>query len=350
MTPWQLAVGRGLGTKPAVQSASKSAVRLLSALALAGAAAFVAPAGAQTTAAAPAQVKTQAPGFYRMMIGQLEITALYDGYVDLSPKLLRNTSAKEVQTLLARMFVSSTPGVQTAVNAYLVHTGTNLILVDAGAGSSCFGPALGRIGENLRAAGYEPAQVDTVLLTHLHGDHACGLVDNGKPLFPNATLHVSQAEADFWLSEAQAQRAPEGARPFYEMARNAVAPYRDANRYRTYRTGDELVPGVVAVDAAGHTPGHTGYLFKSGSDSLLVWGDIVHSHAVQFRRPDVALEFDVDTRQAVRTRKRLFADAARSRLWVAGAHLPFPGIGHVRADAKGYAWVPVEYGPIRTDR
>lgn len=108
--------------------------------------------------------------------------------------------------------------------------------------------------------------------------------------------------------------------------------------------------GLSAVPAHGHTPGHRGYLFKSGNQSLLLWGDIVHSHAVQFRRPEVALEFDVDSTLAVHTRKKLFADAARGKLWVAGAHLPFPGIGRVRVESKGYAWVPVEYGPLRTDR
>jgi glyoxylase-like metal-dependent hydrolase (beta-lactamase superfamily II) len=109
-----------------------------------------------------------------MMVGQFEVTALYDGYIDLDPKLFKYTSAREVQRLLARMFVESTPGMQTAVNAYLVNTGSHLILVDTGA-SACFGPTLGRIRENLHAAGYEPEQVDTILLTHLHADHACGL-------------------------------------------------------------------------------------------------------------------------------------------------------------------------------
>lgn len=301
-------------------------------------------------AAPPAQQKTQVPGFYRMMVGQFEVTALYDGYIDIDPKILRYTSAREVQSLLARMFVAATPGVQTAVNAYLINTGSNLVLVDTGA-AACFGPTLGRIVENLRAAGYEPAQVDTVLLTHLHGDHACGLAADGKAVFPNATVHVDQADADFWLSEAKAAAAPKDAQPFFAMARAAVAPYQSAGRLRTYTgAGQEPVPGVTVVNANGHTPGHNGYLFTSGKDSLLLWGDIVHNHAVQLRRPEVAIEFDVDSPAAVRTRKRIFADAAKNKLWVGGAHMPFPGIGHVRREAAGYTWVPVEFGPIRADR
>lgn len=325
--------------------------RAAMAAALLAAAAALPLASGVAHAAPPAQQKTQVPGYYRMMVGQLEVTALYDGYIDLDPKVLKYTSAREVQSLLARMFVASTPGMQTAVNAYLVHTGTQLVLVDTGA-AACFGPTLGGIVPNLRAAGYSPEQVDAVLLTHLHGDHACGLVADGKPVFPNATVYADQADADYWLSESVAAAAPEGAQAFFAMARNAVAPYQAANRFRTFRgaSGESPVPGVQPVPTPGHTPGHTGYLFTAGKDNLLLWGDIVHSHATQFRRPNIAIEFDVDSQQAVQTRKRVLADAARNKLWVGGAHLPFPGLGHVRRDQVGYTWVPVEFGPIRSDR
>ncbi len=302
-------------------------------------------------AAPPAQQKTQVPGYYRMMVGQLEVTALYDGYIDLDPKVLKYTSAREVQSLLARMFVASTPGMQTAVNAYLVHTGTQLVLVDTGA-AACFGPTLGGILGNLRASGYTPEQVDAVLLTHLHGDHACGLTAQGKAVFPNATVYVDRADADYWLSESVAAAAPEAARAFFAMAREAVAPYQAAHRFQTFNAaaGDEPIPGVRAVPTRGHTPGHTGYLFTSGKENLLLWGDIVHSHATQFRRPNIAIEFDVDSHQAVLTRQRVLADAAKGKLWVGGAHLPFPGLGHVRRDQVGYTWVPVEFSAIRNDR
>ena len=302
-------------------------------------------------AAPPAQVRTQAPGYYRMMVGQFEVTALYDGYVDLDPKLFKYTSAREVQRLLARGFVSATPGMQTAVNAYVVNTGSHFVLVDTGA-ASCFGPTLGQIVTNLRAAGYEPAQVDTVLLTHLHGDHACGLASGGQAVFANAMVYADKADADYWLSEANAAAAGKDSQALFGMARDAVAPYQAANRFHTFdaAAGTAPVPGVRTVAAYGHTSGHTGYLFTSGQESLLLWGDIVHNHAVQFRRPAVSLEFDVDSHAAAVTRSRILADAAKGRLWVGGAHLPFPGLGHVRRDTVGYAWVPVEFGPIRADK
>jgi len=301
-----------------------------------------------TYAAPPAKQTTQVPGYYRMAVGDIEVTALYDGYITLDNKLLKGVSAKDLQSLLARMFLETSKGVQTAVNGYLVNTGRNLILVDTGA-AKCFGPTMGNIGANLHAAGYAPEQVDTVLLTHLHGDHACGLDSaDGKAAYPNATVYVSKQEAGFWLNKDAQAKAPEGMQPFFKIAQDAVAPYAQAGKLKEFESGAEILPGVKSVAEPGHTPGHAGYLFSSEGQQLLVWGDVVHSHAVQFMHPEVSIEFDVDSKQAIATRKSLLADAAKQKLWIAGAHLPFPGIGHVRAEKTGYAWVPVEYSPLPT--
>jgi glyoxylase-like metal-dependent hydrolase (beta-lactamase superfamily II) len=190
-----------------------------------------------------------------------------------------------------------------------------------------------------------------VLLTHLHADHAAGLLGaDGKPLFPNAEVRVAQADNDFWLSEEIAAKAPDGFKPFFKLAREAAAPYQAAGRWKPFSGEVELAPGIKAVDAHGHTPGHTAYMIESKGQRLLIVGDAVHSHAVQFARPEVAIEFDSDKKQAVAARKRLFARAAKEKLALAGMHLPFPGLGHVRADGKGYAWVPVEFSPIRSDK
>lgn len=316
-------------------------------LATSVAAAIVPAALMPLTAHAAADKKTtQVPGFYRMAVGTLEVNALYDGYVSLDPKQLKGATGKDIQSLLARMFVSTARGMQTAVNAYLINTGSKLILVDTGA-AKCFGPTLGVIGDNIRAAGYEPGQVDMVLLTHLHPDHACGLkTADGQAAFPNATVYVSKDEAAFWLNKEVAAKAQKEAQPFFQMAQDAVAPYAAGGKLKEFGTGETILPSVVSVPAPGHTPGHAGYLFSSADQQLLLWGDIVHSHAVQFVRPEIAIEFDVNSEQAIASRKKLFAQAATKKLWVAGAHLPFPGIGHVRAEGKGYAWVPVEYSPL----
>lgn len=295
------------------------------------------------------QVRTQVPGFYRMAVGDVEVTALYDGYIDLDTKVLNNATPAEIQRLLTRMFLGGQK-VQTAVNAFLINTGGKLVLVDAGA-AKAFGPTLGYIGENLKAAGYTPEQVDVVLLTHLHADHAAGLLSaDGKPLFPKAEIRVAQADNDFWLSEEIAAKAPDGFKPFFKLARESAAPYQAAGKWKPFAGEAELAPGVKAVEANGHTPGHTAYMVESKGQRLLIVGDAVHSHAVQFARPEVAIEFDSDKKKAIAARKKLFALAAREKLALAGMHLPFPGLGHVRSEGKGYAWVPVEFSPIRSDR
>lgn len=301
-------------------------------------------AGPVAWAEAP-QVKTQVPGYYRHALGDFEVTALYDGEIKLDTKLLKNASPRQIQTLLARMFRDNpTP---TAVVAYLVNTGKQLVLVDAGA-AKLFGPTLGHVLANLKAAGYAPEQVDAVLLTHLHGDHVGGLLTaEGQVAFPNATVHVPKVDADFWLSAEAMAKAPEAAKGFFKMAQDSTAPYVKAHRLKTFEGEAEILPGITPVSEHGHTPGHTGYLFSSKGKKLLVWGDIVHNAAVQFPQPTVTIEFDSDPAKALATRLKLFKWTAKDVLLVAGAHHPFPGIGHVRADGKGrYAWVPVDFAPM----
>lgn len=297
--------------------------------------------------AAPPMVKTQVPGWYRLMVGDFEVTVLYDGTIGLDPTLLKNAPPQDIRRLLRRAFADG-PKMQTAVNAFLINTGDHLVLVDAGA-AKLFGPTLGAVAYNLKAAGYDPAQVDTVLVTHLHGDHIGGLLGaDGKPVFPNADVRVSRADADFWLSPAVAEKAAPDAQAFFKIARDVAAPFQASGRWKTFAPGEELVPGIKAADARGHTPGHIAYSVQSKGSSLLILGDAVHSAAVQFPRPTVAIEFDVDKKQAVATRLRLFKEAAAGRLLVAGMHLPFPGIGHVRAEGKNrYAWVPAEFSPLQ---
>ncbi|MBI2732842.1 MAG: MBL fold metallo-hydrolase [Aquabacterium sp.] len=291
------------------------------------------------------QVLTQVPGYYRQMIGAFEVTALYDGQINLDGKLLKNTTPEQVQKLLARMFrTNPTP---TAVIAFLVNTGNKLVLVDTGA-AKVFGPTLGQVLGNLKAAGYDPAQVDTVLLTHLHGDHVGGLLTpEGQPAFPNAQVYAAKADADFWLSPASLANAPEDKKMFFKAPQDATAPYIKAGHFKTFEGTSEIQPGIKPVDEHGHTPGHTGYLFESRGQKLLILGDLVHNAAVQFSQPKVTIEFDNDQAKALATRMKVFGWTAKDALLVAGAHLPFPGIGHVRAEGKNsYTWVPIDFAPV----
>ncbi|MGS0757343.1 MBL fold metallo-hydrolase, partial [Roseateles sp. GG27B] len=185
-------------------------------------------------AAAP-QVKTQAPAYYRMMLGEFEITALSDGTVALPmDKLLSGAKPGQVLGALKKSYL--TPPVETSVNGYLVNTGTKLVLIDTGA-AGLFGPTLGRLLGNLKAAGYSADQVDEIYITHLHPDHVGGLLSEGKPAFPNAVVRVDQRDADFWLSADNMAKAPADGKGFYEGAMVSIKPYQDAGRFQPF-TGD----------------------------------------------------------------------------------------------------------------
>jgi glyoxylase-like metal-dependent hydrolase (beta-lactamase superfamily II) len=292
-------------------------------------------------------VGEQSPGFYRMMLGQFEVTALYDGNIDLDSHLLLNASESEVQTLLSRAFIDG-PKLPSSVNTYLINTGSKLVLVDSGAGN-LFGPTLGNVVRNLKAAGYNPSQVDAVLITHMHGDHIGGLRDaDGKPAFPNAVIHVSKIENDFWLSAAEAEKAPADMKMYFKMAHDLADPAIATGKWKTFQAGEQPVSGIKAVSIPGHTPGHTAFEVNSGKESLLIVGDLIHCMAAQFPRPDIALTFDIDKKEAVSTRQAIFKTAAEKKTLVAGMHLPFPGIGRLRAEEKGgYTWMPIEYSPVR---
>jgi glyoxylase-like metal-dependent hydrolase (beta-lactamase superfamily II) len=295
-------------------------------------------------AAAP-MPKAQAPGYYRMMLGDFEITALFDGAIPLQPtKLLTNTTPAQVSKLLARAYERDP--LPTSVNAYLVNTGAKLVLIDAGTGT-LFGPALGGIVTNLKAAGYQPEQVDEIYITHMHVDHIGGLAVDGKAVFANAVVRVDRRDAEYWLAPANAEKAPAEMKDFFKGAVASVQPYVDAGRLKTFDGDTALVDGVRAVATHGHTPGHSVYVVESKGQKLVLWGDLMHVAAVQFIIPDITIAFDVDPKAAAVQRKKAYAQAAREGHLVAGAHLAFPGLGHLRAEGKGYVFVPVDYTPMK---
>lgn len=299
-------------------------------------------------AAAPQQ-KTQAPGYFRMALGDFEVTALSDGYLAVDPQLFKGISAKEIAHYKERSQITQKT-LLTPVNAYLVNTGSQLILVDAGS-SSCFGPTVGRLMENLKAAGYQAEQVDLIVITHMHADHLCGASSpDGKILFPNAELRMAKADADFWLSEEAANKAPDAAKALFKMAREAVKPYQAAGKFKPFAPGEKLAEGMQVVDTHGHTPGHSSYQFTSKGQSMMVIGDLIHSHALQFPRPNTAIVFDIDSKIAVPRRLKVFDGAVKTKTWVAASHIPFPGIGQLRKEGKGYAWLPVDFAPYGVSR
>ena len=314
------------------------------ALCLAFAAVCAAFTAGSTFAAAP-QVKTQAPGYYRVMLGDFEVTALSDGTVPLPmDKLLTNTRPGQVDKALKRDFLKVP--LDTSVNGYLVNTGSKLVLIDTGA-ANLFGPTLGNLIANLKAAGYQPEQVDEIYVTHMHADHVGGLMAGDKLAFPNATVRADQHDADFWLSKANLDKAPADAKGFFQGAMASLNPYVAAGKFKPFDGDTELVPGIKAVAARGHTPGHSTYLVESQGQKLALWGDLMHVAAVQFAQPSVTIQFDTDSQAAAAQRKRAYAAAVKQGYLVGSAHLSFPGLGHLRRDGAGYAWVPVNYNGLK---
>lgn len=280
-------------------------------------------------------------GFHHFKIGDVEVTALSDGTLPIYPqKLLTNVKPEEIASRLNDAF--HTTEVEASVNAYLIKMGERLVMVDAGTGE-LYGPTLDKLSASIRAAGYAPELITDILITHIHTDHTGGLMSGSRMVFPNATLHIAQKEVGYWLDPVNKTQAPADKKQYFDQATAKVQPYVDAGKVETFSGAVEVVPGIRSIPAPGHTPGHTFYVLESKGEKLVFWGDLLHVADVQMPIPDATIVFDVDQKMAAATRKQAFADAANGRYWVAGAHISFPGVGHLRADRKGYNWVPMTY-------
>jgi len=299
-------------------------------------------AGAAALAASPALAKapmteTTTP-VYRMKIGDFEVTAFSDGFFDGSVKMFSHIDQAEADKLLAKDFRSGGDKLRLEVNAFVVNTGDKLVLVDSGTVPG-FAPTLARFPERLAAAGYKPEDFDAIVMTHLHADHVGALtMGEGKARFPNAEFILSAAEMKFWWDDGIMSRAKKEDQFFFQAARGASKPYEKAAR--TFDKDGEVVKGISAVALPGHTPGHSGYLIASGADSLLIWGDIVHSPTLQFAHPEASIAFDVDPDMAAATRKQIFDRVSADKTMVAGMHMSFPAFSHIEAEGAGYRAVP----------
>ncbi|WP_343729674.1 MBL fold metallo-hydrolase [Duganella sp.] len=283
-------------------------------------------------AAAP-MAHTQAPGYYRIMLDTFEVTALSDGTHPFPvDTVMTNISQQQALQDLAEAELKLP--VQGSINAFLINTGSKLILIDTGAGA-LYGDCCGKLVRHLRAAGYQPEQVDEIYLTHLHKDHAGGVA-----AFPNAVLRLSQAEADYWLTPANKATAPDFLASFFDAAQAAVAPYQAAGRFQPYRDFGPLEAGIAALPAPGHTPGHASYLIQN---KLLVWGDIVHVAPIQLPHPAATVKYDSSAASAQATRSQLLQQAAGQHWIIGAAHIAFPGLGHIRRQQGAYQWLPLNY-------
>ena len=267
-------------------------------------------------------------------IGDLEVRAFSDGMLKTSLDVLIRMDRALGERLLGG---TENGAFSIPVNNFLFDRDGKRVMIDAGCGNT-MQPTLGKLPGNLRAAGIDPASVTHIILTHIHPDHANGLVDDdGAPHYPNAEILVHEAEFDFWMADSDGTTPDRIERT---RARNRINLKPYLARVRRMRERDEVL-GCTPVLAAGHTPGHTVWRIAAGGEAFFSWGDLVHLSAVQISHPDAALTFDLDPDQAVRSRKRILDIAAADRIMVAGAHVNAPGFGHVVRKGTSFAFEPL---------
>jgi glyoxylase-like metal-dependent hydrolase (beta-lactamase superfamily II) len=295
---------------------------------------------------APMQGELQ-PTIYRFKFGEFEIANILDSKVvrdGLHPSHGGEHPASEMEALAAANQIDP-KRVEHPFIPTIVNTGKQLILFDTGNGAlrreheqlrnrSVDGHLVERLGQ----AGYKPGDVDVVVITHGHPDHIGGLTEGGKPVFANARYVFGAAEFDFWKRGENVREARKFNR---ELFVKIAVPLAD--RASFIKPGDEIAPGIRAVDVSGHSPGMMAYHVESQGKRLLIWADTCGHYVVSFQRPEWHLDVDDDKEKAAATRKRMLDMAATERPFVAGFHMPFPGLGLVEKAASGYRWVPVGY-------
>lgn len=296
-------------------------------------------------AAAAPPVGKQAPAFFRFKVGDFEVTTLLDGVVTapLNPARIPNVPVEEVRKVMESQFIPVEPTVnyftQVAVN-----TGSKLVLIDTGFADNG-APGTGQLRTNMAAAGIDPKQIDTVLISHFHPDHINGVrAKDGAAAYPNAEFAAGNVEWDFFMDDARMNTVPEAARGAFTVSRRVFSPM--AKDVRRFEWGKEVAPGITAIRSDGHTAGHTSFVVSSGGKSLLVIGDAANDPRLFARNPEWHLGFDADKPKAVETRKRLLDMAASERMQIVFYHAAFPATGFVSKAGNGYDWHPASFSPV----
>jgi glyoxylase-like metal-dependent hydrolase (beta-lactamase superfamily II) len=322
--------------------------------ALSGATAFtaaaLAPAWPLTAEGAAPATGKQAPGFYRYNVGDFEVTVVTDGVntFPLPDGFVLNAKKDEVSAALTAAHLDKDK-LTIPYTPILVNTGGKLVLIDTGQGEAAFERTKGAAGQfqrNLAAAGIDRNEIDTVVISHFHGDHVNGLLTaDSKSAFPNAEILVPRVEWAFWTDDGEMSRAPAGR--MQDLFRNNRRVFDALGRkVSPYEWDKEVAPGITAVATVGHTPGHTSYVVSSGSGRVYVQSDVTNIPVLFARRPGWHAGFDQDPRQAEETRRKVYDMLAAERMLVQGFHYPFPALAHIEKAGDGYREVLVPWNPV----
>jgi glyoxylase-like metal-dependent hydrolase (beta-lactamase superfamily II) len=283
-------------------------------------------------------LNTQAPPFYRFKIGDFEATIVSDGPLPLGDphKNFLGLTEAEMDAQLTDNFLPLANAVLEQ-NALVVNTGDKLILFDTGLGGlHLFGPTTGKLMNSLKTAGIDPKDIDAVVMTHAHIDHCGGcMADDGSRNFPNAEYYITQADYDFWTDET---KVPKEFKVFVDTARKNLQPNKD--RLHFFKDGEEVLPGVHAIYAPGHTVGHTIFMINSGKESLCYVGDLAHHPILLLEKPLTEFMYDTDAKQSAKTRVKMLTMLAENRTRMLAYHFAWPGIGHVAKHGDGFRYFP----------
>ncbi len=296
-----------------------------------------------SAARAEAPFTTQQPdAFHTFKHGEMQVSIVSDGYLAFGDgrKFMIGPTKEEMGQQLEANFLNP-ENMILEENITVVNTGSKLVIIDTGMGASkLLGDTTGRLPQNLRAAGIDPAKIDAVILSHCHPDHAGGLVDaNGKSVFPNAQVYVNEADFKFWTDEAKLNG---DLKDFIDLARKNLLPHKDKINF--IKGGQEIITGITAIDAPGHTVGHTIFMLSSGGKSLAVIADTAHHSVLFVETPKIEFSYDTDSKQAVQSRLKTWDMLAADRIPFIAFHFPWPGLGNLKKDGDGYRYYP---SPIR---
>jgi glyoxylase-like metal-dependent hydrolase (beta-lactamase superfamily II) len=321
----------------------------LSATAAVTAAAFGSGAGSSPAEAAAPPTGRQAPGFYRYKVGSHEVTVVTDGanVMALPDNFVVNVKKDEVNAALEAAHLEKDK-LAVPYNPIVVNTGSKLVVIDTGTGEANFERTKGVAGQfqrNLAAAGIDRNAIDTVVISHFHGDHVNGLLTaDNKPAFPNAEVLVPQPEWAFWMDDGEMSRAAPGR--MQDLFKNNRRVFDALGRKVTpYEWNTEVAPGITAVGTPGHSPGHTSYVIASGPSRVYVQSDVTNVPFLFARNPGWHAAFDQDAKMAEETRRKVYDMLAAEKMAVQGFHYPFPGLAHVEKDGNGYRVIPAPWNP-----